>query len=147
MGLLTEYTVYYNKYTQLPSDCLFGAAEPWFPGTGHSTQKRPYKDHPSLHRPFLCYRHFYATYWLSKLKQKWWSNSIFVAFISINWRLWVHIYNQKWYGLPWLQHGGCIICFKQSHHNSRHCGRNITARSQNIVALCSDFDLLLTYWL
>ena len=78
-------------------------------------------------------RHFYATFWLSKLKWKWWSNSILVACISINWWLWEHmIYNQKWYGFPWLQHGGCIVCFKQSHRDSWHCGKNAT-RSQNTV--------------
>ena len=26
----------------------------------------------------------------------------------------------KWYGLPWLKHGRCIVCFKQSHHGSWH---------------------------
>ena len=29
-----------------------------------------------------------------------------MACLSINWQLWAHVYNQKWYGLLWLQHGG-----------------------------------------
>ena len=38
----------------------------------------------------------------------------------------------------------CIICFKQSHHNLRHCDKNMTALSQNTVAQRSDFEMLLT---
>ena len=85
------------------------------------------KELPSLHKDlfFAKWKTFYATCWLSKLKRKWWSNSIPVACNCINWRLWRHlIYNPKWYGLPWLQHGGCIVCFKQSQRDPRHCGQN-----------------------
>ena len=109
------------------------------------TQKRTFEAGKRTFSLLYGKRFFYATYWLSTLKRKWWSNSILVACISMNWRLWAHvIYNQKWYGLPWLQHGGCIVCFKQSHHDSRHCGKNTTARSQNTVARRSDFEMLLT---
>ena len=38
----------------------------------------------------------------------------------------------------------CIVCFKQSHRNSQHCGQNTTARSQNTVAWRSNFEMLLT---
>ena len=55
------------------------------------TLRGPEKD---LKRTYQAYTStFYLLYgsWLSKLQQKWWSNSIIVACncISINWRLWV----------------------------------------------------------
>ena len=109
---------------------------PWYQ---KRTLRRPENDLPSLHKDlFFAIRKTFS-YWLSKLKRKCWSNSIIVACISINWRLRIHIYNPKWYGLPWLQHG-----FKQSHHDSQHYGKNTTALSQNIVARRSDFEMLLT---
>ena len=56
----------------------------WFPGTGHSTPKRTWNGPSKLtqghYRCYIYGRHFYATYWLSKLKRKWWRNSIFVVY-------------------------------------------------------------------
>ena len=81
---------------------------------------------------------FMPPYWLSKLKRKCWSEYIIVDYISINWRLWVHIYNQKWYCLPWLQHGGCIVCLKRSH-------TKIQLPVRKVMLLGSpDFEMLLT---
>ena len=40
--------------------------------------------------------------------------------------------------------GGCIVCFKQSHRDSRHGSKNTTIPSQNTVAQRSDFEMLLT---
>ena len=80
--------------------CASQTTKPWFPGTGHSTKIRPYKDIPSLQKDlfFAIWKtFFYATYWLSKLERKWWSNSILVTCISItiNWWLWAHIHDPK----------------------------------------------------
>ena len=101
--------------------------------------------------PFHCYKEdvFYATYWLnSALKPKWWSNSILVACIGINWRLWAHlIYNQKWYDLPWLQHGGHISSASSSHITICGTAAKMQLPVHNILSLgaptltcCSQMD-------
>ena len=123
----------------------------WFPGSGHSTQKRtlkgPKRTFKGYIRTFslLYWRRFYATYWLSKLKRKWWSNSIIVACVCINWRLWAHIYNTKMVGFPWLQHGGCIVCF--SHITICGTAAKIQLHARKILLLgaltvkgCSQMD-------
>ena len=51
------------------------------------TKKGPRKNLPSLYKDlfFAIYgRHFCATYWLSKLKRKWWSSSILVSVSTDN---------------------------------------------------------------
>ena len=47
---------------------------------------------------------------------------------------------------PWLQHGRCIVCFKQSHRDSRHCAkiqlpvRKILLLGTSTLKCCSQMD-------
>ena len=45
---------------------------------------------------------------------------------------------------PFIATWWYIVCFKQSHRDSRHCSKNTTARLQNTVARRSNFEMLLT---
>ena len=142
-----------------------------FPGSGHSTKKdlkRTPKGPSKLTQgPFLCYN--YGRQQIDLLNKSGMMKQLYhcglyqyqlidklVALSPANHKDYLraesvsnddcglHFYNPKWYCLPWLQHGGCIVCFKQSHHNSWHCGKNTTAHSQNIVAQRSNLEMLFT---